>query len=534
MGPKDWDDESYSVELPEKRTANSKTYANPDGSRSAVVYAESVHAKTSKGWIDVDPTVTKKGNLLSSEGGSFVTTFAASDGTEPMVRLDLADGAGAISYSLVGATPTAKPAEKQNQVVWSGVKTDADFVVKQSAGQLKSAVVVKSPKAGYSFDFDLQLPPGWTITKEPKGGALLVNKDRTSQLKIPTPAAIDATGRTGEMKLNIGATDSGGKTRLTLAASSEWMRTAKYPVALDPSISATADPSYETLIDSNNNGSSGGVPLQNGGSPLMILGVQNAGTINRGFYRFPLPAGINPTWINDAQWQFRDNVPGTWSNNSQLRVEALTGWTGTWPTFNQAVNSSIAPMNKTFYTANQSLPWTYTSMTVTPMVASWYANPGTNSGFRAGVYTNGVEGGATFVTSTFATSPGGWSTLRITYEEPTVVPVSSPQSPLSVPTLSKRATRLGNGHTYVDLLFSASVGNPTAPIPIRGVKLTKLHWMGVPLRLVTHTNTHRSPFNVGTWVDILVAGRHSVPERNCNVRIFGCVHTYRLCQPFSI
>jgi hypothetical protein len=116
--PTAWADEDVSVELPEKRTANSKTYANPDGSRTAAVFPEPVHAKTKAGWVDVDPTVRKKGNLLVADGGAFTSSFGPSTGNQQMVSLELADGAGIVTYSLVGAL-NVKPVETQDSVLWS-------------------------------------------------------------------------------------------------------------------------------------------------------------------------------------------------------------------------------------------------------------------------------------------------------------------------------------------------------------------------------------------------------------------------------
>ena len=196
--PNAWADEDVSVELPELRTASSKTYANPDGSRTAAVFPQPVHAKTKAGWVDVDPTVRKKGTSLVADGGAFAATFSPATGQSQMVVLDLADGLGTISYSMVGAG-NAKPVERQDSVVWSEVRPGVDFQVRQSAGTLKSGVVVKQPSSGSSFDFDLRLPTGWRTVANKDGSVGLVDPAGATSLTIPTPVAVDATGRSGPM-----------------------------------------------------------------------------------------------------------------------------------------------------------------------------------------------------------------------------------------------------------------------------------------------------------------------------------------------
>ncbi len=162
--PNAWADEDVSVELPEKRTANSKTYANPDGSRTAAVFPGAVHAKTRAGWVDVDPTVRKKGTSIVSDGGSFTSTMSAASASGSMVVLDLADGLGSVSFSMVGAS-NAKPVERQDTVSWSEVKPGVDFAVRQSAGSLIALAFQNTTAASSAlFVDDLRL------TTNPTGG----------------------------------------------------------------------------------------------------------------------------------------------------------------------------------------------------------------------------------------------------------------------------------------------------------------------------------------------------------------------------
>ena len=220
-----------SVELPEKRTANSKTYANPDGSRTAAVFPEPVHAKTKAGWVDVDPTVRKKGNSLVTDGGAFTSTFFPPTGNQQMVSLELADGLGTVTYSMVGAL-NVKPVETQDTVVWPEAKPGVDFQVRQSAGTLKSGIVVKRASAGSSFDFDLRVPARWRSVSNKDGSTTLVDGSGSTQLIIPTPIATDATGRTGPMTLTVSAIDPTGRARVTLAGSTQWLATRSSPWCL--------------------------------------------------------------------------------------------------------------------------------------------------------------------------------------------------------------------------------------------------------------------------------------------------------------
>ena len=98
----------------------------------------------------------------------------------------------------------------------------------------------------------------------------------------------------------------------------------KFPVVLDPSVTVSSTATTESVFKADGSQYSSGVVWQ--GFNLVTIGVDpsnSAGPLSRGVFQYPLPPGINSSWITEAHWQYRDGVYGTSSplGNSQLKVK---------------------------------------------------------------------------------------------------------------------------------------------------------------------------------------------------------------------
>ncbi len=196
-------DEDLSIELPELRTVSSKTYQNPDGTRTLTLYPSPVHKKVNDKWENVDPTAIVAEDGFDADGATFSSKLRPSGGAAPMVGLTLSDGR-TVSYSLDGAKPS-KPESRGNRITWKNVDTQVDFQVEQLVGELKAAVVLNKPGKAGPFSFTLNVPAGVTVRTSKSGGAELVGADGVVIGVVPAPVAFDANGRIGKMSLEVGA-----------------------------------------------------------------------------------------------------------------------------------------------------------------------------------------------------------------------------------------------------------------------------------------------------------------------------------------
>ncbi len=67
------------VEIEDKRDAFTKTYLNPDGTYTAILYAEQIHENSSGEWKDIDNTLTyngKTGRYENTSNSSFSVSFS--------------------------------------------------------------------------------------------------------------------------------------------------------------------------------------------------------------------------------------------------------------------------------------------------------------------------------------------------------------------------------------------------------------------------------------------------------------------------
>ena len=196
-------DQDLSVEVAELRTVSSKTYQNPDGTRTVVLYPAPVHAIGAKGeWVDVDPTARPDAGGFIADGGTFTSRFGGPgvDGAG-LVKVTLGGGGGVVSIGLDGASPASVADAKGSRVTWRNVVPGVDYMVDQRVGELKSNVVLNGPRASGRVSFTVTLPAGVTAVQATNGRVLLVDKSGRTVAEIPVPVAFDANGRLGAMTM---------------------------------------------------------------------------------------------------------------------------------------------------------------------------------------------------------------------------------------------------------------------------------------------------------------------------------------------
>jgi RHS repeat-associated protein len=458
-------DDELSVEIPELRTASTKTVQNPDGTRTLSLYPAPINALGADGkWVPVDPTARATSTGFRADGGSFVSMFENAGGkSAAQVTVTLPDGTF-VSYAMDGAQDT-KPTTRGNRVVWNNVLPQVDFQVEQLVGELKSAVVLNSKNAGSSFPFTLSVPAGATVKKTLNGGADIVSSTGTIIGQIPTPIAFDANGAVGAMELSVGApTVSGARSLvvLKLSVDAAFVARATFPVQLDPSLNiggssicpsacGTAPTSVHDAMVSPVIGTpmdAGVAVFQNGWwQQVIAVGMHNFGApanqgVTRGLWRWDIPANIQNFPVTAAKF-----VPYLLSGNTgagaDQRVLKLNPITSAWIESTVVWNSQPQIDPTMSMTGTVGAPgYGNSQVDVLPWIRQWQTNPANNFGLMARLVNSaGAEAtDGSYFAQFEATETNGGSyaaVLAITYEDTSVLPAAStPLSPVSNPNVA--------------------------------------------------------------------------------------------------
>jgi RHS repeat-associated protein len=237
---------SKSVEDASRRTAQSKTFRNPDGSYTAQISADIEHYWTGSGWADIsNRLVANPGGGYRNEANSFTAHFRPSivaiDTPQGTISLTPAGGTlGAPTVDAAGTTATYSD-------VWPGV----DVQYRVVGGGVKEDLVLRRRPSTAQFSFQVQ---GTSLSVQ-ADGSLATSGAFAGKWKVPTPEVFSKDGQplaTAAPRFSV--TD----TTVTLAVDASWLsgldETKDLPVTLDPSILSswsTTGRSYERNPNDN-------------------------------------------------------------------------------------------------------------------------------------------------------------------------------------------------------------------------------------------------------------------------------------------
>ena len=278
-------------ELTENRTEFSKDYLLTNGQQVSVFYPEAVHYDLNGTWEEIDNTllVNRDGeSSISTAKGPFNVTFPQNMGDG---AITVTQGKYSISFSLdsqtrkvinsgvlgkesetevtenvakVSATINQSTREKQEGIreevfptkIYSGlayrnVFTSVDLRYDISPYMLKETIVINSfatTQSGYTFTLDA----GDLLPILQEDGSITLQDKLTQEgvFYIQAPYLMDANEkicRNVVVTLQKVGTGRGNVWSITYSLPMDWMKTAVYPVALDPIIQT--DGEYNTKIE---------------------------------------------------------------------------------------------------------------------------------------------------------------------------------------------------------------------------------------------------------------------------------------------
>ncbi|MGC9536762.1 DNRLRE domain-containing protein [Streptomyces sp. UG1] len=247
-------DAGRSVELSGERTANSKEFRNPDGTRTTRVYTEPVHYRDDSGtWKEIDtslvPAAQAKGTPQEATGDRLAATAddtgltLATRGDDPVLaELKVDDGRHKVGFQLAGASGSTAEVH-DGAARYEGIRPDSDVVLEAAHGAVKETIVLNSPDAPREWTFRLDLD-GLTPSLDEHGAVLLKDGQGKVQAVVPKGWMEDSghdpeTGGpalSGDVDYRLAERD--GRWSLKVELDDAWLDAPQrvYPVRVDPSV----------------------------------------------------------------------------------------------------------------------------------------------------------------------------------------------------------------------------------------------------------------------------------------------------------
>ncbi|MFD5318542.1 LamG-like jellyroll fold domain-containing protein [Streptomyces sp. NPDC127098] len=321
-------DEETSVELPEERTEDSRTFLNTDGTFTTRYYNEPVnYPDLDGGWQTIDTS------LIRAAGGESWETAATEAGVsfgavatdDPLMTLRL-DADHAVGYALAEAN--AVPGEVEGPLVtYRDVRPSADVEFLGGNAEIKETIVLHDADAPTEWRFPLNLD-GLTAALDEHGGIVFADAEGTVRAHMPPgwmeDSAVDE--RSGDGAITGGVsyelTSENGRQVLVVTLDQEWLSDPArvYPVRVDPSVTRV-EASSSTYVQRPYNINFSTDTILKAGTPD---GGDSAAT---SFLRFSgVQSSLRNAWVLDA----RLALYNSWSYSCNARPVTIHPITQNW------------------------------------------------------------------------------------------------------------------------------------------------------------------------------------------------------------
>lgn len=381
-----------SVELPELRTRTSRTFRNPDGTRTAEITLGSIHYEDAQGdWQPIRSTLVPDGDegyAWRNEANAFHARFRQQL-IAPFLRFDVAERS--FRLSLLDAAPSSAQTTG-SRIAYPSVFPDVDLRYEVLPDTVKETLVLASAAAPAAYHFTLAAPPGLDVRAEERADGswlFLENPGSEPLFSLAAPTVVDAAGagrREGAVSMTVNRV--GSLFLIDLVLDPVWLNDPRrqFPVYVDPTWEerpATASATFQADC--------GSCP---GFTGELDMGTTGGGAefqaIFRSAVKFELPAIPSDSQVLVAQASLTFNalnphclgwVPGN-PDGDCLRTHVLDAhqMTQNWEEY--SLTSALAWNGN----ALSSFPLEYPSepevldWDIKTAAQGWVANPATNFG----------------------------------------------------------------------------------------------------------------------------------------------------------
>jgi len=389
--------------LPSLSAADKLVYANPSGTRTAMLFQDPVNYRLPGGrWDRINLTLVPRSGSGSQSALSSpappVGGWREAAAAEPVVFAGYADaarlvwlplaGSSGVGFGVAGAAHTAGVAA-QNVVTYQGVRQDSGVRFSAEARAVTEQLVLNSARAPSTWVFPLRLAG---VTADIGPGGLIEFTDRSGKVLayvqhgIMTDSRINPRSGDGAMSHGVSyrLADVSGRPVIVMRLDRAWLRSPRrvYPVIVDPSVTSlnsTGTTFAETDVSGDNSASN-----------EIRAGTFDGGTnVAESFMKFDLSSLSNDTVLGAELGLFN-----SWSFSCHHR-----------PLYVYPVTSSWTPSGITSYSGRPSIGaaigrksfatgWVPLGSTVSPCPSKWEQikldQGGTNliDGWTQGTQTN--------------------------------------------------------------------------------------------------------------------------------------------------
>ncbi|MFE2212122.1 DNRLRE domain-containing protein [Streptomyces canus] len=360
------------VEITEKRTEDSTTWANPNGTLTTEVFQEPIRVRRDGAWTPVDTTLADTGAAVTP--GATVAKLNLSDGgTGPFAQVG--SGGTTLALSVGGDLPA--PALDGNTATYAGAVTGGDLVVTALPGGFSEQVVLhQRPDGPLTIRMPLTTSSGLTVSQAASGHLLLKDTNGRTVADAPAPHMWDSSvdpasglaAHDAPVASRIENTDHGQVLVLTPDPGFLDSADVSYPLTIDPT--TTLAVSTDTWLESPNYTDS-----QRSSEELRV-GTYDGGTHRaRAYLKFDV-SDIVGSHVVDTDLSLYSYWSSTCSTSgSGIRVRRVTSdWDPsaiTWDTVPTVTGTGEVTNTGAHGYSSSSCPAAYSHWDIDAIVQAW-------------------------------------------------------------------------------------------------------------------------------------------------------------------
>lgn len=493
-------DPARSRVLDAETTPTKLVYANPDGSRTAVLSQAPVRFKDPAGaWRDIDTSVVASGGGLAAKSAPDAATLGA---LAAGALATVATPAGDVVARHPDALPVPGTPTKDGATYAKALPGGRDLIVRPLVGGFTESVVLPDAKAPSSYRLELVVPAGVVVTQQ---GSDVELRDGSAGLvgRFGSGLAFDASfaqagpAATAPVSTRLISQDGAVATVEVAIAPPEWLTAPQrvFPVTIDPTFSqlSSSAGALDTWVYS---GEYANNPYPS--HPWLVVGSGDYGAhTTRSLLRFDLsslPTGANVT-VTDAKLRLYEWY--SFAGSCAARPVALYGLaappTAATSWNNQpAVDGAGVVSTKSFAhhdAVGSPCPGANESLDATSLARRWLTNGAANNGIQVrAVDELDPYAYKAFYSAEGSSDPNIVPMLSITYNRPPAIataagPADGASVPTPTPTLAANLTTDPDGDP-VKYWFRAT----TSPDAESGAKVVDSGWLSA-----TPANTPCAP-----------------------------------------
>ncbi len=383
------------VELIDKRTATSKTFQLPDGSRETRIFTSPINYRDAEGkWQPIETGLEEVGEAGAEEAAfangdnSFDLSLPESLGEEPV---QISTGEDWVAAELIGSA-TEDAQLEDGTVSYESTDGGTNFEFIGLPDGLKENIELEDPSQSSTFAYDLAASTGLSAQLVEDGSIELRDDEGKAAFLLPAPTMYDSSGMAPASAIHYELEARGeGHWRLTVAADREWLERPdrSWPVTIDPTIT-TVGPSLDCTYTGAAK-SEGTSFCASSGWPYLAAKYSFGASEewNRTALRFDLSWIPKEASVSSATAGLYSPFAAQQTSGVELR-RAASPWTSALNWTHNTASSLWNTPGGDFGTAGAEVltaqrggkaGWWYFSEGLVPLISEWVALPPLNNGF---------------------------------------------------------------------------------------------------------------------------------------------------------